>query len=606
MYRLLRLVLVTVLVSLLLIIVWSLDRGLDITDESMSLLLYQHPDEYRWNNTTYYLIVSRVTGWMRPTVLAYRWMTLALLALAATVFAYGFCQWLGRFFQTGLGKAANLTLVFPFILIGRLSLYGLGVRTLEYNGINSVLLSSASGLLLYVFSKESINRAQPLTGIALFMVGVLSALDLFVKFPTAILMFGAALFLIVVHMRRRGPRKIILAIGILIFGAMAGLAVYFVGVQSFSTWLPRYRIALQATSQGNHSTSSILSGYVSNVEALVWVLIRHFSFAFLLSFVIARCYSRGWHRKVLRNQYVLIALLAITVGYTGYKVWILDLLDSPYFNGLVTFYILVLIVCFQVIVLVATNRNGPAASGPRRVTARRSEVLPGIALLALLPFAGAFGTGNSIFLNAMFGIAAWFGLILVLGLFIKERTGSRWALALCILLPTCFVAAQVTYGTVWQPYMLATTLPNQTVTLHQPASVAGLKVDSATAEFLTELRSTLRQGSFQEQDYIIGLYNIPGLVYLAGGVSPGMPTYFGGDYARICRALAEVDFSKRSVFVLATTEAEPQIAACMHKAGLRFPEGFVELGQIYNPYSASSYGWRPGPWVRVFRQNGRQ
>ena len=99
MYRLLRLVLVTVLASLLPIIIWGLDKGLDITDESMTLLLYAHPEEYRSMASMDYLIVSRVTGWMHPTVIAYRWLALALTVLATLTFAYGFYRWLARFFQ---------------------------------------------------------------------------------------------------------------------------------------------------------------------------------------------------------------------------------------------------------------------------------------------------------------------------------------------------------------------------------------------------------------------------------------------------------------------------------------------------------------------------
>jgi len=603
MYRLLRLVLVTVLASLLLIIVWSLDRGLDITDESMTLLSYLHPDEYPLINTTYYLIVSRVTGWMRPTIFVYRWLTLGLLGLAALVFSYGFCRWLGRLFPKEATRAANLTLVFPFMLIGHLSQYGLGIRTLEYNGINSALLIAASGLLLLILSEAPTKVAEPVTGIALFIVGFLAALDFFVKFPTAIVLFGGAVFLIVLHRRRAGLREVILAIGILSLGAITGLAAYFLGVQSISDWLPRYRLALQAMSEGTHNTRSVFRTYASNAESLVRVLIRHFSFAFMLSFVIARCYGRGWHRKSLRNQVVLVTLLAVTLLYTGYKVRAVGLLESIWFNGYITFYIFVLIVCFQLIVLVATYGNKSAASRPRLGAGRRSDALAGIALLVALPFAGAFGTANIIFLNAMFGVGAWFGLIMVLGLLIDERTRSNWALALSILLATGFGAAQITYGLVWQPYALASPLPDQTVSLQEPASVAGLKVDSATADFITQLRSTLRQASFREGDYVIGLYDLSGFIYLMGGISPGTPTYFEGADTRNCRALASTDFSKRPVFVLITREVEPQIVACMRKAGLPFPEGFVELGRFQNPYSTKV--WRtPERWVKVLGQKG--
>jgi hypothetical protein len=156
---------------------------------------------------------------------------------------------------------------------------------------------------------------------------------------------------------------------------------------------------------------------------------------------------------------------------------------------------------------------------------------------------------------------------------------------------------------VWKPYLLAASLPEQTIALEQPVSVAGLRVDPATAKFIGELRSTLRQGSYQENDYILAFYNAPGLVLFMGGVSPGRPQYMRGEHARNCRALENVELRKRPVFILTTQKIEPQTVACLQKAGLVFPGEFVELGRIYNPYSASSYGWRTNErWVTVFRQ----
>ena len=608
MYRLLQLVLVIVLSSLLLIIIWSLDRGLDITDESLSLLAYLHPDEYPTTLSMYHVIAGRVTGWMHPTVLGYRWLTLALTVLAALVFTYGFCQWLRRCFGAEPNKGVNPTLVLPFLLVGHLAPYGLGIRTLAYNSLNNAFLFSASGMLLLVLSQAPQRGIQPITvATSLFIVGVLSALDFFVKFPTASIMFSGALMLIVLHMRRLPLREIAIAVGILTLGAVTGLAAYSAGVQSLSRSLSNYRAEIQGVSAAGHNPSSILRSYAQDAGSLVQVLIYHFSPAFLLSFVIARCYARGWHRTTSRNRYLVSALLAVTLVFTGYKVYALDILDSPYFNRSVTFYAYVIIICFEIIILAATYHSATPVEAWGQVARRRSDALLGIALLAALPFVGAIGTVNSIFLNAMLGIGGWFALVLVLGLLIEIRTQSRLALFVCIFLPTCFGAAQIAYGTVWKPYLLAAPLLDQTVALQQPASVAGLKVDAATAEFIAELRSMLHRGSFRQNDYILALYNAPGLVYLMGGVSPGTPTYFENEHARNCRALKTAAFDNRAVFVLATREVAPQTVACMQGAGLLFPDAFVELGRIYNPYSASSYGWRAGEtWVRVFRQNAHR
>ena len=604
--RLLGVILIAVLTILLLVVIWSLDRGLDITDESLTLLSYLYPGEYPANFSMSYTIVDRITGWMHPSVVGYRWITLALILLTATAFFCGFWQWLRRFVAAEPRRAVSLAVVFPYLLIGWLSVYGIGLVTLNYNTLNSACLASVAGLLFYILAHVPRRGVQPGRIVAgLFMVGFFSALDLFVKFPTAIIMFGGAVLLIVLHMRRLGRRTIAFAIGIQILGAMAGLAAYFADVRSITAWLSNYPGQLRVVSQVSHSPGTLLLSYMRVAESLGLFLLRHFSVVFLMSFIIARCYARGWYRNTLRNQHVLLAMLTLTLLYTAYKIYALDLLNSPYFNNWASFYMYVLIICFQVVVLLATYRTGVWAPKPNQEAVQRLDLLLGIGLLVAFPFVGAIGTTNNIFLNTLIDIGGWFALILILGLLIEERTRSRFVLSLCILLPACLGATQLIHGRVWKPYLLAASLPAQTITLEQPASVAGLKVDSATAKFIADLRSILRRGSFHKHDYILAFYNAPELVLLMDGVSLGTPYYMKGENPINCRALESAEIKKRPVFILATRKIDFETVACLQKVGLRFPVEFVELGRIYNPYSASSYGWRRNePWVSVFRQKG--
>jgi len=247
-------ILIAVLTILLLVVIWSLDRGLDITDESLTLLSYLYPGEYPANFSMSYTIVDRITGWMHPSVVGYRWITLALILLTATAFFCGFWQWLRRFVAAEPRRAVSLAVVFPYLLIGWLSVYGIGLVTLNYNTLNSACLASVAGLLFYILAHVPRRGVQPGRIVAgLFMVGFFSALDLFVKFPTAIIMFGGAVLLIVLHMRRLGRRTIAFAIGIQILGAMAGLAAYFADVRSITAWLSNYPGQLRVVSQVSHN-----------------------------------------------------------------------------------------------------------------------------------------------------------------------------------------------------------------------------------------------------------------------------------------------------------------------------------------------------------------
>lgn len=604
----LGLILAAILAGLLLLIIWNLDRGLDITDESLALLSYLYPDEYPANFSMGYRIVVRITGWMHPTVVGYRWLTLALRLLTTIAFTCGFYQWVRSFCGSRPGGRVRPAIVFLFLLIGSLSTYAVGLATLNYNTLNSAFLFSAAALLFYVLSRALVPGALPrAVVIALFGVGFFSLLDVFVKFSTAVILFSVVPLLIVLQMRRLGARMIVLALGVLILGAIAGLAVYFADVQSIASWFANYRAELRVVSQVSHNPAALVRSYLRDSASLVQVLVRHFSLIFLVSFVITRCYARGWHRQARRNQYVMLALLGLTLFYTGYKVYALDLLNSPYFNGSVTFYTYVLIICFQVIILLATSRLAPSAPIPNQVEGRGGNTLLGLAVLLFLPFVAAFGTTNRIFLNALNDMEAWFALILVLGLLIEERVRSRLVLPVCTLLPTCFVASQLVYGRIWKPYLSPTWLPEQTVALQEPVSLAGLKVDPATAAFFSGLRSMLLRGSFHENDCLLAFYNAPGLVLLMNGISLGTPQYMQGENPINCHAITSAKMTNRPVFILATGKLDPPTIACLQKAGVLFPDEFVVLGRIYNPYSASSYGWRAGErWVTVYGQNERR
>src|SRR5262249_57627489 len=60
MHQLLKVALLAVLAAVLAVIIWGLDRGFDITDESMVLLLYQHPDAYPVGFSMFYVLIDRL------------------------------------------------------------------------------------------------------------------------------------------------------------------------------------------------------------------------------------------------------------------------------------------------------------------------------------------------------------------------------------------------------------------------------------------------------------------------------------------------------------------------------------------------------------------
>jgi hypothetical protein len=487
-------------------------------------------------------------------------------------------------------------------VIGSLWAYGLGARTLSYNNLNSACILFTGALVLYVLSspvRQFVswrNHLVPLT-----VAGVIVGFDFFVKFSTAVLLSILIVGCVVSHTARAGLRKVSLPLTAFIIGLAAGLGIYFGVVQGLEDWVANTRGEVAALSQSGHNPQTLLLRYIGNLDSLARTLIRHFGLAILGCAALAYLWSSAWYTKSRRNQYSFLALAAVTVSYPAYKVVAFGWLGFPYFNRFQTIYVYVLILVLQLAVLL--GMRWPQIRAPRLAQLRPNGRFAGIAALTTLPIIGAFGTSNLLWLNALLDSVPWIALVVLSAVVIEFQVRRPSVAILPVLLVAGFTTAQIAYGIVMRPYLLAEPLFKQTVKLDFPETVIGLKVDPPTNRLFDELRRVLYSNGFRERDPVIGLYNVPGLVYLVGGVSPGIPTYFDDSNARSCRALARSRTELDRAFVLMTRELNAELATCMQTAGVDFPAAYVEVGRVYNPYSAGPYGWHTqDEWIRIFKR----
>jgi hypothetical protein len=277
------------------------------------------------------------------------------------------------------------------------------------------------------------------------------------------------------------------------------------------------------------------------------------------------------------------------------------MLSFPYFNNYLTVHLYALALALQLAVLCVMRWPLIRAWRPEKLWP--GEKLAGILVLITLPFIGAFGTSNSLWLNTLFDAVPWIGLILLCALAMELHVRPQIVALVPVVLIAGFTTAEIAYGIIWRPYLLAEPLHKQTVPVQYPETVAGLKVDSATSQAFNELHRVLHSNGFREGDPIIGLYNVPGYVYMVGGVSPGSPTFFTGRNARSCVALARSRADLDRAFVLITRQLDAGLDTCMQRAGLDFPNAYRELDRVYNPYSAGPYGWHTlDEWIRILKK----
>ena len=81
--------------------VWSLPRGLDLTDEGFYLLNYRYPVEYEASFTDFHLVIARVFGLADVSILAYRVVGLLAALLGAGLFGLSLAAWLRQVLPPG-------------------------------------------------------------------------------------------------------------------------------------------------------------------------------------------------------------------------------------------------------------------------------------------------------------------------------------------------------------------------------------------------------------------------------------------------------------------------------------------------------------------------
>jgi hypothetical protein len=209
-------------------------------------------------------------------------------------------------------------------------------------------------------------------------------------------------------------------------------------------------------------------------------------------------------------------------------------------------------------------------------------------LLVVQPLIGALGTNSPIFAKGIEYMPPWFALIILLGyaVSIKIDTPSfLWHLFL--LVTVLFAQSQIVFGFFYFPNRLPTRLEHQSEPIEGVPILSDIRVDRYTKAFFETMQRTLaHETNFEPGDPMLGIYDLPGLVYALGGSSPGV--WMSGlreEQARNCRALKLSKLSNLSeTIILMNDEIKPEFLACMHELGISYPENFRLLGIVSNPY----------------------
>ncbi len=542
-----------VLLSALLVIsfcLWSLDRGLEITDEAYYLLLGMHPDAVK----LYISAQQWVTGplWqVTGSLMSFRAAGMVLLMASAALLAIGATSALR---QTPLPSADDLggrSRVIAASLVGAL-LYAATINLSPcYNLLASAGAYAAAGLLLLSLRTDDRWRR---TGL-LLLVGIALAVEFVSKPSSGVATLCLLAFWLLVAGQSL-PRKMIGLASVL-----AGFACGAFALAVTQTTIADARLAL---SQGMELFRMVQVEPVgARLTRYLVEFCRHSIDAVEAFTVVVLAVSL----YLLTRRLIFAGLAILSLLYT--------LVSGRYLLGGVDQYVLQMQAAFVLFLL------GLLVALPVCKADRRTGAI--VAGLALLPYTVAVGTGNAIFTQVIVSLAPWgVALALLAAGDFPRKADKVLAMTLCAAF-VATVAAQIISSGFRAPYHLQAPLiaQSQAVTVGELGSV---RVDPETANFVSKLQLAAGTCGIVSGAPFLGLYNIPGVALVLETVplsTPWLNNVAQAD-AVLTRAPPGILGSSVVALLLNADGSRPELPAALES----FPAGFEYCGEATYPFGS--------------------
>lgn len=564
------------------VFVWGADRGFDLSDEGVYLLDFQNPDGFRGGFTAYHRMGAVLFDLAGEDIATMRLVGFAMLLLATVFFGFQLAAFLK---STNLSPFADRAGEWGLVLAVTVSIlpaFCWPPPTLSYNTLTGVALLFAAGSFLAALAGGVwLSRAA---WAAIFAISLMVLL--LVKGSSAVgLLLGCGVVLIfwpLISIRLR----VGIALGLSLLAVALGLVAYFT-VPAFRDGWKFLAYSFTSLLEGK-GASGIIGRHAGEGVDLVLRTLRSYYFPLVVAgagVVVLRLTRSGeaWRARVI-SLVVLVAVAGAAVAKDGFFAGI------AFRNGSLLPYFALLLA----LAILAGGLPGRVAWSKREVTAL---VLIGLWLVAI-PFFGAAGTTHRLYVNALLHLPSFFGAVVILAAVADRKMGSFFMAPAAGVLLAALAAGQFVSGFLVTPYRLATPKWEQSVPVPIGAPASTLRLDPETAGFVAEMRQIFTDAGFEPGQDVLGLFDVPGVVFACGGVSPGRPWYFG-NYGSVGEnenldALQWAGAEKiRRAFVIQTAD-DPRVATYLARIGVRFPEEYRLVGESRHPARGESVRvWAP-------------
>lgn len=462
------------------LLLFGLNRGFDLTDESYYLAWIYDPARFDASIHPFGLPLHLLYGLLGQSIVLMRLCSLALLLATGSLLGKA----LGQFYREWLDQGFRCRLV-PFGALASLAYYACWVMTPNYN-----LLADASGAMIFtgtlvwVVDDRDDRVVSWLDGSASLLVGFGGCLAFFAKPTFAALCAVAVAVVLGLGMRRHRTRPVVRAATIALSCVVPLLLIVWMTV-GLGAFLSSIRIGTAVLNYGNSLTS------------LPGKTLREFYYGSPLLAINMTGFGLIWAWSRNRRDDdapapVLARAVMVVLG--------LDLLFLTW-NILFGIHIQarpwVQLGLPGICLVLGVLSLGFVTIRPPYPTFH--QLLP-VLVLVMMPFAIAFGTANSLLLQTGMSLFAILLALVVAARLLLNRRAAR----VIEIAATVFVPAMLFWSS-WHPYGLPRSLYAQQQSIELPFTSSTLRVDSETHRYVTGLLELAHAQALDDRTPIIDL-----------------------------------------------------------------------------------------------------
>lgn len=534
---------------------WSANRGFDLGDEGLYMLSLSDPEHYQVLAHGFFL--NKILPISEFTIPVSRTISICLELSAGLVFSLGLYKWLKQ-------RVASVSFwaMWAVVLLG--SFQSILARCVSYNDLVNYFGLTSAGTLLYALTLDYGKKQFLLMVVSAFLLTFCTVFKAPVTISLSVLFLGLGTF----YADGSKAKQLLKTLAAWAIGAGFTVLAYTV-LYSGLGWIDVIAQVKATADLLNYRPSDLVLMYVIYDGLPNMIFIGGGAGVFALVQLISK-------RALPAKPIMGFTLATVAVMLLGN--WAIDrfkILLVPEEQAIYYYLWLVIGVVLYLLHLLYKHTNSDE---------KKQQMLVALFLLAL-PIAMIGGTNGFITETLPTYFIPWFGFLAMALLYLNREALPAAKHSILIGIVAIATSLQFIESKVMHPFGTA----NSASIFAQKVSLNtndGILVDKPSLEYLGKYLSLIRPHHVNAQTPIIGLNYMPGLVYLAGGYSPGAPFYiYHPDFNNYnCHFINQTAKLGVRPVIMYRSSARPEVLDCLKNAGFGFPEDYTAAEPIPDPY----------------------